>query len=110
MQRAILSAALALLIGLLLGATEARAQNPQPRDRPPEGLDVPPRAASPSGARYIPGVGFRFVPPIGGFYGYYRAPRVLGYYADRETMRYRRHYRPASCDVWRGERCPRRWH
>lgn len=110
---AALSAAVALGIGLAMVATEARAQNPQPRDRPPEGLDEPPGAASPSGARYIPGVGFRFVAPLPRVYGYYTAPRVYGYYADRETMRYRRYYRRAACDsdsFWRGERCSRRWH
>jgi hypothetical protein len=113
-QRAVLFAALALLTGLLVAAADARAQNPLPRDAPPEGLDVPPRAASPAGARYIPGVGFRLVPPPGTrVYGYYAAPRVYGYYADRESMRYRRYYRPASCSshrLWRGERCGRRWY
>jgi hypothetical protein len=68
-----------------------------------------PGAASPAGARYIPGIGFRFVPPPGYVYGY--RTRVYGYYADRETMRYARGYRArAACDRdWFWERCGRRW-
>lgn len=104
---------LALGVSVAAGTTGARAQVPQPRDAPPPGSEAP-GVASPSGARYIPGVGFRFVPPLGTrVYGYYSAPRVYGYYADRESMRYRHYYRRASCDSrhpWRGERCGRRWH
>jgi hypothetical protein len=115
--RAILAAALALSIGLATAGTDAGAQVPQPRDAPPAGGEAP-EAASPSGARYIPGVGFRFAAPLPRVYGYYGAsPPVYGYYADRESMRYRWHYRAyryrASCDSrrsWRGERCGRRWH
>lgn len=108
--RAILAAALVLGTGLLAVPTGASAQLAQPRDAPPPGTGDLPGAASPDGARYIPGIGFRFVPPPGYVYGY-RA-RVYGYYADRESMRYYRGYRAtrASCDRdWFWERCGRRW-
>jgi hypothetical protein len=37
-------------------------------------------AAAPYGARYYPGVGFRYVlPPSERIYGYYAGPRVYGY-------------------------------
>ena len=39
-------------------------------------------AAAPYGARYYPGVGFRYVlPPSERIYGYYAGPRVYGYRA-----------------------------
>ena len=108
--RAIL-AGLALGTGLLAAAAGASAQVVQPRDGPPTGTGEVPDAAGPAGARYIPGVGFRFVTPPGYVYAY--RPRVYGYYADRESMRYRR-YRATrvACDpdrAWYGERCGRRW-
>jgi hypothetical protein len=99
-------AALAFAAGLLVAAACASAQ---PRDAPPPGSGERPDAASPAGSRYIPGVGFRFVPPPNYVYGY-RA-RVYGYYADRESMRYHRGYRAyrVTCDPhrhWAG--CRRR--
>lgn len=105
---------LALGIGLMSAVAGALAQVSRPRDAPPPGAGDTPEAASPSGARYIPGVGFRFVTPPGPrVYGYRAAPRVYGYYADRESMRHRRYYRHAACDSdrawWGGERCSRRW-
>jgi len=107
-NRAIAAAMLALGVGLLAAPTSASAQDPQPRDAPPPATGETLDAASPAGARYIPGVGFRFVPPPGYVYSY--RPRVYGYYADRETMRYARGYRARrACDRdWFGDRC-RRW-
>jgi hypothetical protein len=105
-------AALVFGAGLLAAAAAASAQ---PRDAPPPGGEQP-DAASPAGARYIPGVGFRFVPPPNYVYGY--RTRVYGYYADRESMRYYRGYRTyraagRACgshrDWWRDDRCGRRW-
>ncbi|HZT46700.1 MAG TPA: hypothetical protein VFA64_01915 [Hyphomicrobiaceae bacterium] len=102
-------AALAFAGGLLAAAAGASAQ---PRDAPLPGSEQP-DAASPAGARYIPGVGFRFVPPPNYVYGY--RTRVYGYYADRESMRYYRGYRAhrAGCDPdrarWHGDRCGRSW-
>lgn len=110
MGRAILFAALAAGAGLLGLAAGASAQVTQPRDAPPSDTGEVPRAASPSGARYIPGVGFRFVPPPGPrVYGYYYGPRVYGYYDDREARRYRAHRVACDRDWWFGERCARRW-
>jgi hypothetical protein len=106
--RRTLLAALAFGAGLLAAAAGTSAQ---PRDAPPPGSEQP-DAASPAGARYIPGIGFRFVPPPNYVYGY--RTRVYGYYADRESMRYYRGYRAyrAACDPhrgWLGDRCRRRW-
>jgi hypothetical protein len=108
--RAIVTAALALAAGLLAATTGASAQVSRPRDAPPPGTGDLPGAASPDGARYFPGIGFRFVPPPGYVYGY--RPRVYGYYADRESMRYTRGYRASrvACDRdWFGDRCRRGW-
>jgi hypothetical protein len=111
MSRAILFAALAAGAGLLGLSAGASAQTAQPRDAPPPETGEVPQAASPRGATYIPGVGFRFVPPLGPrVYGYYYGPRVYGYYDDRESRRYRA--RRVACDrhgAWFGERCARRW-
>jgi hypothetical protein len=110
MGRAIVIAALgagAALLGLSAGAS---AQVTQPRDAPPPETGEVPRVASPNGATYIPGVGFRYVAPLPRVYGYYAAgPRVYGYSDSREARRYRA-YR-VSCDrlgSWFGE-CARRW-
>jgi|GEM_PF-5318056 len=114
MCRSILAAALAALAGLSVAAASASAQ--QTRDtygQPVLGAE-PPEAASPAGAAYIPGVGFRFVTPGGARVLGYRAyaPRVYGYYADRESMRYRAYRGDRRCrgDWWRdGRRCERWW-
>jgi hypothetical protein len=109
MGRAIVIAALAAgaALGLSAGAS---AQVTQPRDAPPPETGEVPRVASPNGATYIPGVGFRYVAPLPRVYGYYAAgPRVYGYSDSREARRYRA-YR-VSCDrpgAWFGERCARR--
>jgi hypothetical protein len=111
MGRPILVAALAAAAGLWGVSAGAFAQVAQPRDAPPADTGEVPRAASPAGARYIPGVGFRFVAPLPRVYGYYATgPRVYGYYDDRESRRY--HTRRVSCDRlsgWFGDRCARRW-
>ena len=109
--RAMLIAVLAVGAGLLAASSTGSAQVPQPRDAPPPGTGEVPQAASPRGAVYIPGVGFRFVPPAGPrVYGYYYGPRVYGHYDDRESRRYHHGYRAhrVSCG-WHGERCGRRW-
>jgi hypothetical protein len=115
MRRAILTAvaAAATLLGVANGAGAQVSQ--QPRDAPPPGTGEVPRAASPGGAVYIPGVGFRYVTPLGArVYGWYYAPRVYGWYDDRSSRRYLRGYRArnVACerrDTWFGVRCPRRW-
>src|SRR5262249_21139695 len=89
MRRAILTAvaAAAALLGIAGGAGAQVTQ--QPRDAPPPGTGEVPRAASPAGAVYIPGVGFRYVTPLGArVYGWYYAPRVYGWYDDRTSRRY----------------------
>ena len=120
LSRATLFAALAAGAGLWAASCGASAQVSQPRDAPqPETGEVP-QVASPRGATYIPGVGFRFVPPLGPrVYGYYYGPRVYGWYDDRETRRYRHGYRHSgyrarkvTCNresTWYGDRCVRRF-
>jgi hypothetical protein len=91
-------ATLVAAAALLAGPKPASAQTLE-YFKPPIG-DIPPAtAASPYGARYIPGVGFRYVYPGG--------PRVYGY-----TSYYGRAYgyaapRRRGCG-WDGERCARR--
>ena len=116
MRRAILTAAVAAGVALIGIAGGAGAQGTdQPRDAPPPGTGEVPRAASPGGAVYIPGVGFRYVTPLGAqVYGWYYAPRVYGWYDDRTTRRYLHGYRArhVACegrDTWFGMRCTRRW-
>jgi hypothetical protein len=90
MGRAIVIAALAAGAGLLGLSAGASAQVTQPRDAPPVDTGEVPRAASPNGAVYIPGVGFRYVAPLPRVYGYYAAgPRVYAYSDSREARRYR---------------------
>ena len=103
--------AAALALGMLAAAGDAGAQTPQPRDAPLPTTGEVPQSATPRGARYYPGIGFRLAPPLDYTYGY-RA-RVYGYYADRESMRYYRGYRArrVACERdWLGDRCRRRWH
>jgi hypothetical protein len=113
--RAVLIAAFAAGAGLLAASAGASAQVSVPRDAPPPETGEVPQAASPRGATYIPGVGFRLAPPLGPrVYGYYYGPRVYGWYDDRETRRYYRGYRArrVACDplgALFGERCTRRW-
>jgi hypothetical protein len=111
MGRAILFAVLAAGAGLFGVSVGASAQVTQPRDAPPADTGEVPRAASPNGAVYIPGVGFRYVAPLPRVYGYYAAgPRVYGYSDSREARRYR--YHRVACDRLSArvdERCARRW-
>ena len=116
MRRAILTAAVAAgaaLLGLAGGAGAQDAR--QPRDAPPPGTGEVPRAASPAGAAYIPGVGFRYVTPLGArVYGWYYAPRVYAWYDDRTTRRYQYAYGPRKVvcdrrDTWFATRCAPRW-
>src|SRR5262245_39949023 len=107
MRRAILTAAVAAgaaFIGSVGGAGAQVTQ--QPRDAPPPGTGEVPRAASPAGAVYIPGVGFRYVTPLGA--------RVYGWYYAPTYRRYQHGYRPRNVvcdwrDTWFGARCARRW-
>lgn len=89
------------LLGLLaICAPTAGSAQTIESQRPQSAIDAPSAAASPYNARYIPGVGFRYVYPGG--------PQVYGY------VRYARGYRAKRCGahaVWNGEACvsKRRW-
>jgi hypothetical protein len=103
MRGRIILTALLAAAGLVASPEGAAAQSseyfkPPVDDAPPAG------AASPYGARYIPGVGFRYIYPGG--------PRVYGY-----TSYYGQTYgyapRRRGCGayrVWNGERCVSRAH
>jgi len=83
-MRSLMAATLGL--ALLTQTEGAWAQTIDPNTKIPI---TPPTAysAAPYGARYYPGVGFRYVlPPSERVYGYYAGPRVLAY----EARRYRR--------------------
>jgi hypothetical protein len=104
MGRTIVIAALAAGAGLLGSVAPASAQQQPLLYPPPVGrVDAPLEAASPDGAVYIPGVGFRYVAPGGPrVYGYYyRAygPRAYGYRARRAC---------ADRGWWLFDRCGRR--
>jgi hypothetical protein len=118
--RAVLFAALAVGAGLLAASGGASAQVSIPRDAPPPGVGDVPQAAGPRGAVYIPGVGYRFVPPPGPkVYGWYYGPRGYSWSDDRETRRFQYGYRAngyrprkVACDrasTWYGDRCVRRF-
>jgi hypothetical protein len=95
------AAALAMAIGLLACAGGAAAQTRTDNFVPPVVGKEAAESASPAGAVYIPGVGFRYVVPgsrVYGWTGY--GPRVYGYRARTE--------RKACGDWWGFERC-RRW-
>ena len=97
MRRFILSALVA--VGGLSVAHAAYAQSAEPYVTSPTiEAEIAPQAASPYGATYIPGVGFRYVAPGGPrVYGYYAGPRVYGA------------YRRQRCDrFWFWEDCGRR--
>ena len=93
---------LVAIAGLAATSAVAVAEVDRPRDAPPVGVGEVPQSASPAGARYIPGVGYRFVAPPGPrVYGYYAGPRVYGYRA-----------RAVVCDPLGtifDRRCARRW-
>jgi hypothetical protein len=116
MRQRILATTLAAVAGLLAASVGVVADVDQPRDAPPVGVGEVPQSASPAGARYIPGVGYRFVSPPGPrVYGYYAGPRVYGWYDDdREARRYRYGYRArkVACDPLGAvfdRHCARRW-
>jgi hypothetical protein len=104
MGRTILIAVLAAGAGLVGPAADVSAQQAPLIYPPPVGLVDPPLdAASPAGAVYIPGVGFRYVAPGGPrVYGYYQAyaPRAYGYRARRACR---------ERGWWLFDRCDRRW-
>src|SRR5437899_2909215 len=106
MGRSILVSLLAGSIGLLGAHAGASAQQVPAANVIPNLADEQPRAASPSGATYIPGVGFRFLAPGG--------PRVYGWaYGYRTPVygyRYRAHRRACrDRDGWDSDRCGHRW-
>jgi hypothetical protein len=103
MDRTIPVAALAMGLGLLLPWASASAQSRTDTFIPPIAEPDPADSASPAGAVYIPGVGFRYVVPgsrVYGWTGY--GPRVYGYRAraHRRACRDR--------DWWGFDRC-RHW-
>ena len=101
MGRSILVRLLAGSIGLLGIHAGASAQLAPEINVPPNLATEQPQAASPRGAAYIPGVGFRFIAPGG--------PRVYGWaYGYRSPVygyRYRAHRRTCrDRDGWCGHR------
>ena len=101
MGRSILAAALAAGAGLL-GAAGASAQTTQQlyaTALPSRG--EAPEAADPSGATYIPGVGFRYVVPGARVYGYRAYAPAYGYRAYRRAC--------GEPRWWDSGRCARRW-
>jgi hypothetical protein len=103
MDRTIPAAALAIAVGLLVPAGGASAQTRTDNFVPPVVETDAAEAASPGGAVYIPGVGFRYVVPgtrVYGWTGY--SPRVYSYRAraQRKACRDR--------DWWSFDRC-RHW-
>jgi hypothetical protein len=104
MRRSILIAALAAAAAMLAARDDALAQqSPQIVVPLIVGADPMPEAASPGGAVFIPGVGFRYVAPGG--------PRVYGYraYGSRVYSSRARAARRACRDRdWLGfDRCRR---
>ena len=98
MRGRIVLAALVAAAGLMVGPESAAAQTME-YFKPPLGDAPQANAASPYGARFIPGVGFRYIYPGG--------PRVYGY-----TSYYGSGYgyapRRRGCGanrVWDGGRC-----
>jgi hypothetical protein len=89
---------LALAADLLSGSANARAESPDPNAKIPTGLPTA-FATAPNGARYYPGVGFRYVlPPSERVYGYTAGTRVYAYQA-------RNHRRSCHArDFWFWER------
>lgn len=103
MGRSIPVAALAAGLGLLGLASDAGAQNNRESFAPVVGVGELSDAASPGGAVYIPGVGFRYLAAGG--------PRVYGWTGYRSRV-YGYRQRARACrdhDWWHGDRCRRRW-
>lgn len=86
---AVLAASLA---GLLALPAAVQAQTVEGR-RQAATVDEPSPAASPYGARYIPGVGFRYVYPGAG-------PRVYGYVGYARTYRSKYRVKHRRWDWW----------
>jgi hypothetical protein len=101
MRRSTVAAVLATAFGLLALAGSAAAQSTRPYVTLLPGSEEVPEAASPTGAVYIPGIGFRYLPPPGArLYGYRAyAPPAYGYRSYRRACG----YRP------RNGRCARAW-
>lgn len=105
MGRSILVAALAAGLGLLGLQCGASAQQSRETFAPVVGVGEAPDAASPGGAVYIPGVGFRYLAAGG--------PRVYGWTYGYRTRVYGYRYRAGkrACrdrDWWHSDRCGRR--
>lgn len=105
MDRTKPAAALAMAMGLLASAGGAWAQTTRTDNFIPPVVEADPaEAASPDGAVYIPGVGFRYVVPgsrVYGWTGY--GPRVYSYRARAERRACR------DRDWWGFDRCQRAW-
>jgi hypothetical protein len=110
-SKTIAVATAALLAGF--GSAFAQSINPQfvqPDAPPPQG----PAAAlptGPEGARYYPGVGFRYVlPPNERVHSYYAGgPRVYGYYSTGSRVYGRSAQASNRCrgfNAWLDSRCP----
>jgi hypothetical protein len=106
MRRSIVSAVLAMAAGLSAPFAGALAAERSDSFIPPvvPGVEQSAESASPAGAVYIPGVGFRYVSPGARVYGWSSAyqARVYGYRAraSRRACRER--------DWWGFDRCGRR--
>lgn len=103
MDRTIPVVALAIAVGLLVASAGASAQTRTDTYIPPIVTADPAEAASPAGAVYIPGVGFRYVVPgsrVYGWTGY--GPRVYGYRARAQRRACRKR------DWWGFDRCRHR--
>lgn len=106
-RRSIVACALAAGFGLLGLQSGASAQNNRESFAPVVGVGEQPNSASPAGAVYIPGVGFRYLaaggPRVYGWagrrYGY--GSRVYGYRQRARACRDR--------DWWHRDRCGRHW-
>jgi hypothetical protein len=100
-----LAIAVAIAVGSLGASAGASAEVIDPNDKVPL---APPSAfsAAPYGARYYPGIGFRYVlPPSERVYGYYAGPRVYGYRARYRACARERFWwfdRDARCGYARG--------
>jgi hypothetical protein len=109
MPRSLAAAACAAGLGLLCLHTTASAQPNRESFAPVHGVDELANSASPAGAVYIPGVGFRYLAAGG--------PRVYGWTGYRygyaaKVHGYRQRARARACrdrDWWHSHRCGHRW-
>jgi hypothetical protein len=89
MRRMMAAGVLAALAGFVMAPAAAGAQSADPEVQAPVG-PPPGEATNPHGARYYPGIGFRYaLPPGERVYGYYRGPRVYGYSQRARVYGYR---------------------